>query len=274
MLSIFSGIDLLGMAFEEEGYCVVGFIDTKWGRDVRKLHPPAGVFEGVIGGPPCQAWTRLQFINPNAGKGLEWVVGEYARVCEEAQPAWFLMEEVPYAPMPLVQGYHVFDVLLTDEDVGGLQPRQRRFTFGTRDGRMLYLPRHERNGNGHQVSVMADARAVPVKMLSGGKEKRSITSAGGGAHGGGRSDGFKGGRLPGGSVALAGHSPVGRRDTPRGEEGHYKINLGDMCEAMGVPRDFTDGMPFTRHGKQAVLGNGVPLAMGRAVARAVREATS
>lgn len=51
VLSIFPGIDLLGRAFEEEGFCVVRGPDLLWGGDVRAFHPPAGVFGGVIGVP-------------------------------------------------------------------------------------------------------------------------------------------------------------------------------------------------------------------------------
>ena len=283
VLSVFPGIDLLSRAFEEEGYCIVRGPDPLWGGDVRTFHPPAGVFEGVIGGPPCQHWTRLQFLNPNAGKGMEWVVNEYARVVEEAAPAWFLMEEVPYAPMPLVlrpHRYHVHDVLLRDDAVGGVQPRERRFTFGTPDGRMLYVAYHERNGDGRGQSTLADGRSVPVKIGGSGKEKRSAAAN---SHGGGflfqgnpnrgRDDSGGLGKREKRSTTMAGHSPVGRREVPRGEEGHYVQDIADACEAMGLPRDFTDHMPFTMHGKRSVLGNGVPMAMGRAVARAVREAT-
>jgi TPP-dependent pyruvate/acetoin dehydrogenase alpha subunit len=49
--------------------------------------------------------------------------------------------------------------------------------------------------------------------------------------------------------------------------------IEDACEAMGLPRDFTKEMPFTMHGKRSVIGNGVPMAMGRAIAAAVRRAT-
>ena len=274
VLSIFPGIDLLGRAFEEEGYTVVRGPDPLWGGDIRRFHVPAGVFEGVIGGPPCQYWTRLMFLNKEAGKGRDWVVNEYARVVEEAQPDWFLMEEVPFAPMPLVPGYHDYDVLLKDNEVGGGQPRERRFTFGTKDYRMLNVVGWEQVnettttmlGNGHnphlsegwgeegrrrrqernerKQSVLADGRAVPVKQLAGGKEKRSV-----------------GGSLPHSRNGDEHQSAIGRAD------------LGDMCEAQGLPRDFTDHMPFTKQGKQLVIGNGVPQAMARAVARAVRAAT-
>src|SRR5713226_9467971 len=59
VLSLFPGIGLLDMAFEEEGFCVVRGPDVLWGGDIRRFHPPAGVFAGVIGGPPCQAFSRL-----------------------------------------------------------------------------------------------------------------------------------------------------------------------------------------------------------------------
>ncbi len=50
-------------------------------------------------------------------------------------------------------------------------------------------------------------------------------------------------------------------------------SIEDACEAMGLPRDFAKEMPFTMHGKRSVIGNGVPMAMGRAIAKAVRRAT-
>jgi hypothetical protein len=41
VLSLFPGIGLLDLAFEEEGFCVVRGPDLLWGGDVRSL-PPAG----------------------------------------------------------------------------------------------------------------------------------------------------------------------------------------------------------------------------------------
>lgn len=54
VLSLFPGIGLLDMAFEAEGFCVVRGPDLLWGGDIKRFHPPAGRFDGVIGGPPCQ----------------------------------------------------------------------------------------------------------------------------------------------------------------------------------------------------------------------------
>jgi DNA (cytosine-5)-methyltransferase 1 len=45
-----------------------------------------------------------------------------------------------------------------------------------------------------------------------------------------------------------------------------------MYALQGLPEDFLDLAPFTVHGKRKVVGNGVPLPMGRAVAKAVKRA--
>src|SRR5689334_12026263 len=57
-----SGIGLLDMAFEDEGFTVVRGPDLLWGGDVKRFHAPSGHFVGVIGGPPCQAFCRLVHI--------------------------------------------------------------------------------------------------------------------------------------------------------------------------------------------------------------------
>ncbi len=60
ILSLFPGIDLLGRAFEETGFCVVRGPDLITGGDIRSFHPPAKQFAGVIGGPPCQDLFSLE----------------------------------------------------------------------------------------------------------------------------------------------------------------------------------------------------------------------
>jgi DNA (cytosine-5)-methyltransferase 1 len=105
VLSIFPGIDLLGRAFEEAGYTVVRGPDPLWGGDVRTFHPPAGVFEGVIGGPPCQRFSPIGNVN-RARYGDASVapdlIPEFRRVVLEARPTWWVMENSPraYAPFP------------------------------------------------------------------------------------------------------------------------------------------------------------------------------
>jgi DNA (cytosine-5)-methyltransferase 1 len=138
VLSLFPGIGLLDRAFEEEGFCVVRGPDLLWGGDVRRFHPPAGRFDGVIGGPPCQAFSRLRSLVLAGGHRLaENLIPEYERVVSEAAPRWFLMENVSTAPVPVVPGYRTSERLVMDGAVGGNTTRVRRFVFGTSDGRRL-----------------------------------------------------------------------------------------------------------------------------------------
>lgn len=141
VLSLFPGIGLLDMAFEQEGFTVVRGPDPLWGGDVRRFHPPAGKFDGVIGGPPCQAFSSL--VHLNRKKGIEPSFGnlipEFVRCVEEAKPAWFLMENVPNAPLPIARpeyGLNTF-ILHDDLDCGGKTQRKRRISFGSIYSRML-----------------------------------------------------------------------------------------------------------------------------------------
>lgn len=52
----------------------------------------------------------------------------------------------------------------------------------------------------------------------------------------------------------------------------YVYSLEDACELQGLPRDFTDSLPFRKEAKLKAVANGVPLPMGRAIARAVKRA--
>lgn len=95
VLSLFPGIGLLDMAFEEEGFTVVRGPDVLWGGDIRRFHPPAGKFDGVIGGPPCQAFSRLNRLVAHNGGSPSFgnLIPEFERCVREASPRWFVMEE-------------------------------------------------------------------------------------------------------------------------------------------------------------------------------------
>ena len=43
VLSLFPGIGLLDMAFEEEGFTVVRGPDSLWGGDIKRFHAPAHI---------------------------------------------------------------------------------------------------------------------------------------------------------------------------------------------------------------------------------------
>jgi DNA (cytosine-5)-methyltransferase 1 len=244
VLSVFPGIGLLDMAFEAEGFCVVRGPDLIWGGDIRKFCPPPGRFDGVIGGPPCQLFSVMKRLNPKAGEKHGNLIPEFERVVREALPAWFLMENVEAAPVPVVRAYGITNQLIRDVWVGGLTSRLRRFSFGLLNG-------------AEPASMKVDLR-IEQLALHGAAEPAVL------AGGGGRST----------PMAIGGSGKRkktidGRRHGPHaGPRAPLSVSL----RAQGLPLDFLDDCPLTLEGKRHAIGNGVPLAMGRAVARAVRRA--
>jgi DNA (cytosine-5)-methyltransferase 1 len=245
VLSLFPGIGLLDRAFEEEGFCIVRGPDLLWGGDIRSFHPPAGKFDGVIGGPPCQAFSRLRHIvEANGYKTAENLIPEFVRCVEGARPHWFLMENVLDAPIPLPMSYEGSSQAVRDVWCGGQTSRQRRFTFGQRTSfrgcgsrfEIETLPLHRPDP---ARAVTCDTRQVPIAIGGSGKPKPGVT----------------GGRLP--------------RNGP-------KATITAMAELQGVPPQFLDALrehgAFTTEAIKRGLGNGVPLPMGRAVAKAVKRA--
>jgi DNA (cytosine-5)-methyltransferase 1 len=316
VLSLFPGIGLLDRAFEEEGFCVVRGPDVLWGGDIHDFHPPAGRFEGVIGGPPCQTFSSLA--NLVRAKGLEPRFGnlipEFERVVALAASAWFLMENVPAAPEPVVAGYRMTSFMLNNchldagDGYGEEQERKRRFSFGLRGLRpapnlrdrwirpaALLLPRAGTVSHTHidnspdakrrTASVVGyDVRAWPrrgaertptVRGTPRIREQcaldgRSVPVAHGGTKGKRKRThavvAREGGEYRARQVA---HSGAAAR--PNG--GHLIVyRWARMLELQGLPPDFLEHAPFTVEGKRKAVANGVPLQMGRAIARAVRAA--
>lgn len=274
VLSLFPGGGILDYAFELEGFCVVRGPDPLWGGDVRRFHPAAGKFEGIIGGDPCQSHSSLANLVRARGNEPSFpdLTPEYERVVNEAQPKWFLRENVPRAPDIMPEGYDVQSFLLDNSTLdsgngwGNEQMRRRRFWFGVRDGQcpelrrwidfaLFELPnascavdtadRHghrindgtggtvEGNFRSKQQAVAGDSRAVPVAL--GGSGKRKVTTYGG----------------------RDGHSPPRR-------------TLEEMCRLQGVPEDWFKHSPFTMTAKRKIIGNAVSVPMGRQLAKAIR----
>ena len=240
VLSLFPGIGLLDEAFELEGFTVVRGPDLLWGGDIRRFHVPPGRFDGVIGGPPCQAFSRLaRLVEAQGHKVAENRIPEYERVVNEAQPSWFLMENVEEAPEPSVNGYSVRSRVLNNRWLGEEQNRRRRFSFGVRtdvtsgDCYALDFSREEvtleNPLKASAVCARGCGRATPVAVGGSGKRKSSIRAA----------------------------------------DRHTKESFKEACRLQGLPPDF-DLPPFTVEGKIRAVGNGVPIPMGRAVARCVR----
>jgi DNA (cytosine-5)-methyltransferase 1 len=235
VLSLFPGIGLLDMAFEAEGFCVVRGPDLLWGGDIKRFHPPAGRFDGVIGGDPCQAHSQLvHMVRANGHEVAEDLTPELTRVIEEGQPEWFLRENVPHAPDPTPRGYRMHVQELCDHWCGGRTSRRRRIWFGTRDGRTLPVETLALHTTQPELTVTRDARRRPVQVGGSGRPKR-------------------GGCLPHEGATLA---------------------VSEMARLQGYPEDFlaSTAIPLTTTGKRSVIGNGVPKDMGRAIAKAVRRA--
>ena len=230
VLSLFPGIGLLDMAFEQEGFCVVRGPDVLWGGDVRKFHPPAGRFGGVIGGPPCQAHSTYAALNLAQGKKVrEDLVGEFVRVVSESSPAWWLMENSPQVPTIGVPGYRTQEFKMNPRWLGHEQDRLRKWQFGTADGKKIWP----------ETTALEPVDREPVCMASEGRSGRLTT------------------------VRVNGKPRT--RHNPRRSPALF-------CGLQGLPADFMDSLPFTNEWKYRVVGNGVPLPMGRAIAKAVRRA--
>lgn len=247
VLSLFPGIGLLDRAFEEAGFCVVRGPDTLWGGDVKGFHPPVGRFDGIIGGPPCQSWSRLRhMVRAVHGEQAlaEDLIPEYERCVQEAAPHWFLMEEVEAAPVPDVAGYAVQSFLLNNRWLGEEQERKRRFSFGVRGARPIdlrawiaYAPLHA-------------AAWAPAVLASGSNGSYALR--------------YSGKDTP---------KKLNRR-TRMSEQGGRgsRQTIAEALRLQGLPPDFFAQSPLTVEGQQRVIGNGVPLPMGRAIAAAVRAA--
>lgn len=228
VLSLFPGIGLLDMAFEEEGFCVVRGPDLLWGGDIRNFHVPAGRFDALIGGPPCQPHSTAGEIMETTAQDL---IPEFVRVWHEAGTPPVVMENVRGAANHLAIPREWQPVKLRDWDCGGETSRVRFFWLWP----MWMMEPAARPGQPSH-SVMAstwkrgNSRYVDDKgFLRGDLSVEEY------------------GRLQGCEArAIEFHAHL--RD---------KVRLPD-----GAARS------LTVHG----LGNGVPLPMGRVVAKAVKHA--
>ena len=134
LLSLFPGADLLGRGFEAEGFCVVRGPDILWGGDVRDFTAPRHKFEGIIGGSPCQDFSKARR-TPPTGEGVE-LLGHFLRCVAAALPDWFLLENVPGVPDAIVAGFTVQRFNVNAREIPGCrQNRLRCFQFGWRDGK-------------------------------------------------------------------------------------------------------------------------------------------
>lgn len=213
ILSLFPGIDLLGRAFEESGFYVVRGPDVLWGQDIRTFHAPSNKFDGIIGGSPCQDFSNARRAAPT-GEGVE-LMAEFARVVTEAQPDWWLLENVERAPDLDVPGYFVQRLTINALECGSRQNRNRKFQFGSKSGIII----------------------TPQRQPKPPKSERLPTAM--------ATDGLRSNR-PGWS---------------------------EFCQRQGLPATF-DLPGWSTAAKYRSVGNGVPIQMGRTMARAILQAVT
>lgn len=230
VLSLFPGIGLLDMAFEEEGFCVVRGPDLLWGGNIERFWPPTRRFDGIIGGPPCQDKSVMRHLALSGNGTKSGVHGdkvpEFVRVVEYCSPQWFLMENVRDCYTPQVTSFEVYESYINNRWFGQDQNRPRKFWFG----RNLYY------GSVPRCNPFLKLKFETFDSIS-----------------------FE-------PAVLAGHGPAASQR----DRGIKNRTPAEMCKLQGLPENFTDEMPFTVHGKKKVIGNGVPLPMGRAIAKAIR----
>jgi len=181
--------------------------DLLWGGRVENARPPAGRFDGVIGGSPCQDFSAARRAEPT-GEGRR-LMAQFGRVVLAADPDWWLLENVPRAPNVvdlcpgLAERYPVRQRIDVDQSWYCPVSRLRHFQFGAKGGLPLDIPKGR-----------PQPGAEPAAMACDGRTFREV------------------------------------------------------CRLQGLPDDF-DLPGFLATEKIRAVGNGVPIAMGRVVARAV-----
>jgi DNA (cytosine-5)-methyltransferase 1 len=140
-------------------------------------------------------------------------IPEFARCVNEAQPYWYLMENVAAAPAPDTPGYSSVQRLCNNRWCGGEQNRERKFTFGAR--------------------VAVDAFHIDGEALLPGNYKPAVISSG------------------------------------QAGKGGHRASIADMARDQGLDAGRFVNSPFTTTELRRAIANGVPIPMGRAVARAV-----
>lgn len=240
-LSLFPGIGLLDRAFEEEGFCVVRGPDLLWGGDIEHFHPPARRFDGVIGGPPCQLFSPLQRLaEHNRAK---------ARAAGDTTSYPVPKDLIPEFCRVVAEAAPQW--FLMENVPAAPEPAVTGYTV---------------------QSIILNNR-----WCGGEQNRKRRFSFGWGA---GTTPPFS---VPGevfepidyqNAVTASGNVWDPTRCGGKGGVSGAKTTayLKTALAAQGLPPDFLRHAPFTVRGKVQAVGNGVPLPMGRAVARAVRAA--
>lgn len=235
ILSLFPGADLYGRGFEEEGFTVVKGPDILMGGDVHDFKGIEGKFDGIIGGPPCQSFSNAIASQPGGASDAQHgnLIPEFERIVKECWPLFYIMENVPQAPKPVINSNEDLDCIWNKKvdahEYGAAQHRTRRFSSNIDLETCLameHLPKEKRHPDPWPCITATEYKA------SAGSGQRAMRQRAG--------------------------RKVGR-----------KLTIQEMNTGMGLPIDF-DTPCLLKSYQYIVRGNGVPIQMARALARSIK----
>lgn len=157
VLSIFSGAGLLDKAFQNNGFCVVSAGDIILNHDICDFTGVKGKFNGVIGGPRCQDFTKNNRNRPPLLESYGYeMLKQFERVVLECEPDWALMENVCEVPDLVIDGYSHQRI---DINQSWYEPinRLRHIQFYSKDN--LYL-HWERGVTDRDKNIKCDGAAL------------------------------------------------------------------------------------------------------------------
>ncbi len=233
ILSLFPGADLFGMAFERHGFTVVKGPDVLLGGDIRNFKGIKGKFDGIIGGPPCKSFSvAIQSQPGGSSDALEGnLIPEFERVVNECSPLFYIMENVPQAPKPNIPMHPCIWDEICDAHEFGASQHRKR-RFSSNLDLTKELAKFKLVENLRHQDPWPCITATEYKASAGSNQRVMRQRAA---------------------------RKVGR-----------KLTLKEMNEAMGLPATFTTPC-LTQAYQYSVVGNGVPLEMGEALAKAIKE---
>lgn len=154
VLSTFTGIGMLDDGFRKNGFCVVSAGDLIYGQNIEDFRAVPNKFTGVIGGSPCQDFSRLRRIPPT-GHGLK-MLEQFKRIVQETNCDWFLHENVLGVPDIEIDGFHVIRFHLSPKEIGYSQSRNRKFQFGSKIGLLLEIEKKPFGGKVMQIATASE----------------------------------------------------------------------------------------------------------------------
>lgn len=171
IVSIFSGVGGIDFGFEEAGFETIYASDI-WDRacdslkvnfpksdvvcddivniNFKKIKSKYGMIDGLVGGPPCPAFSKSRFYRKEKNRGIDdedgfITVSNYFRAVEELSPNFFFFENVhgfvfkPHkSALELVEneserlGYKITHKVVNAADYGVPQTRQRFICIGVK----------------------------------------------------------------------------------------------------------------------------------------------